>query len=51
MEDLRKLKAGFCNEKSLRTIIYRWNKEGWIKKVDAKHWQKIDKIDNITLSQ
>ena len=42
MDDLRKLKQGFCNDSSLRTIIYRWTKEGWIKKVDATHWEKVE---------
>ena len=51
LDDLRELKAGLCSNKSLHTIIYRWCKEGWIKKVDSKHWQKVDKIDNVTKSQ
>ena len=42
MDDLRKLKQGFCNDSSLRTIIYRWTKEGWIKNVDATHWEKVE---------
>ena len=56
MNDLRKLKQGCCNDNSLRTIVYRWSKEGWIKKVDTKHWEKVDmaaasQSRNVTLSQ
>lgn len=39
-EDLRSKKDGFCSETSLYTIISRWKRDKWIKKVDATHWEK-----------
>lgn len=39
-EDLRSKKDGFCSEASLYTIISRWKRDKWIKKVDATHWEK-----------
>ncbi len=38
--DLRALKQGFCEDSSLRSIIARWKKDGWIEKVDVHHWKK-----------
>ena len=40
MDDLRALKRGDCSDKSLRVIVHRWRRDGWIDKIDAKHWQK-----------
>ena len=40
VDDLRALKRGFCNDVSLRKIISRWMRDGWIDKTDAKHWSK-----------
>ena len=40
MDDLRALKRGYCGDKSLRVIISRWRRDGWIEKTDAKHWRK-----------
>ena len=44
MDDLRALKRGYCTEQSLRMIVSRWRRDGWIDKTDAKHWKK-----NVTL--
>lgn len=44
MDDLRKLKEGNCKGNSLRTIIYRWSKEGWIRKLDNGLWEKTDGV-------
>ena len=40
MDDLKALKNGYCTDHSLRTIITRWRKDGWIEKTDSKHWKK-----------
>ena len=40
MEDVRSLKHGFCNDNSLRSVVSRWRRDGWIDKTDAKHWTK-----------
>jgi hypothetical protein len=40
MDDLRALKRGFCSDVSLRKIISRWMRDGWIEKTDQKHWGK-----------
>ena len=40
MDDLRALKRNFCGESALRNIITRWRHDGWIEKVDARHWRK-----------
>ena len=44
VDDLRALKRGFCSDVSLRKIISRWMRDGWIEKTDQKHWGKT-KID------
>lgn len=41
MNDLRALKRGYCGESSLRSIITRWRRDGWIEKTDARHWTKV----------
>ena len=41
VDDLRALKRGFCSEVSLRKIISRWMRDGWIEKTDQKHWGKV----------
>ena len=38
--DLQSLKQGFCTTHSLSTIIARWKRDGWIEKIDTKHWRK-----------
>lgn len=40
IDDLRALKRGFCTDVSLRKIISRWMRDGWIEKTDQKHWGK-----------
>ena len=40
VDDLRALKRGFCTDASLRKIISRWMRDGWISKTDPKHWTK-----------
>jgi len=39
MNDLRSLKEG-ASESGIRNIIMRWKRDGWIIKVDKKHWGK-----------
>ena len=41
LDDLKALKNGSCTDNSLRTIICRWRHDGWIEKVDWKHWKKM----------
>ena len=41
VDDLRALKRGFCSDVSLRKIISRWMRDGWIEKTDQKHWGKV----------
>lgn len=41
VNDLRALKRGFCSDVSLRKIISRWMRDGWIEKTDQKHWSKV----------
>jgi len=41
VDDLRALKRGFCSDVSLRKIISRWMRDGWIEKTDQKHWNKV----------
>ena len=40
MEDLKSLKQGDCTVSSMRMIIHRWVRDGFIIKCDNKHWQK-----------
>ena len=40
IDDLRALKRGFCGESSIRMILSRWSRDGWISKADRHHWQK-----------
>ena len=41
MEDLKALKQGdSCAEHSMRMIVSRWRRDGWIERADAKHWKK-----------
>ena len=42
MDDLRTLKRGYCGESALRNIITRWRRDGWIEKIDSKHWAKLN---------
>ena len=39
MNDLRSLKVG-ASESGIRNIIMRWKRDGWIIKIDKKHWEK-----------
>ena len=41
IDDLRALKEGICNDISLRKIVSRWLNDGWIKKINNKHWEKV----------
>ncbi len=40
MGDLQSLKHNQCSNNSLRVIVCRWNKDGWIEKIDSQHWKK-----------
>ena len=42
LDHLRQLKRGVCSDKSLRMIISRWLRDGWIEKVGAQCWRKKD---------
>ncbi|MCH5169211.1 MAG: hypothetical protein J1F27_06175, partial [Prevotellaceae bacterium] len=44
MDDVRTLKRDRCSEASIRVIISRWMRDGWIEKADAKHWEKKAKV-------
>ena len=44
VDDLRALKRGFCTDVSLRKIISRWMRDGWIDKTDPKHWSKTKNV-------
>ncbi|MDO4995293.1 MAG: hypothetical protein Q4E32_09880, partial [Bacteroidales bacterium] len=37
MDNLRALKRGFCSDVSLRKIVSRWMRDGWIEKEDRWH--------------
>ena len=39
-DDLRALKNGYCSDNSLRMIITRWKRDGWIDKIGNKIWKK-----------
>ena len=39
-DDLRALKSDFCTDLSLRVIISRWKRDGWVEKIDKLHWKK-----------
>ena len=41
MGDLRALRGGACAEASLRSVVSRWKRDGWVEKIDLKHWRKI----------
>jgi len=41
MDDLRALKHGACSEVSMRVIVSRWIREGWIEKAEGKRWRKV----------
>ncbi len=40
MDDLKALKGNFCTDSGMRTIISRWRCDGWIDKIDKRHWEK-----------
>ena len=40
MDDVRSLKQGACSDSSLRSVVSRWRRDGWIEKTDNKHWTK-----------
>ena len=44
MEDLKSLKDGHCGINSMRMIIHRWVRDGFIIKIDTKHWQKRNNV-------
>ena len=41
VDDLKALKQGYCTDHSLRMIVSRWRRDGWIEKTDSKHWKKM----------
>ncbi len=41
IDDLRILRRGNLADRSLRVIISRWRRDGWIEKIDLTHWKKI----------
>jgi len=41
-DDLRGLKRGECGDTGTRVIISRWLRDGWIKKIGKRRWQKIE---------
>jgi hypothetical protein len=44
-DDLAALKRSSVPRNSIIKIISRWNRDGWVEKVDTKHWSK-KKCDN-----
>ena len=40
-DDLRAIKGESCKVNSLRMIISRWVRDGWIKKIRKNQWQKV----------
>ena len=40
MDDLRALKRCSCTDNSIRMVISRWRREGWIEKTSPHQWQK-----------
>ena len=44
MDDLRALKNRNCCASAIRMIISRWLHDGWIKKKDTKHWEKMSHV-------
>ena len=44
MEDLKSLKQGdSCTAHSMRMIVSRWRRDGWIEKTGSKQWKKRNK--------
>ena len=41
LDDLKAMKDGYCSIKSMRVIVSRWRRDGWIEKADSKHWKKV----------
>ena len=48
LDDLKALKNGSCTDHSLRTITCRWRHDGWIEKIDWKHWKKMAMIKSLS---
>ena len=49
-DDVLALKRGYCGNQSIRMIVCRWMRDGWIEKIDAKHWKKTVVInESVTL--
>ena len=42
-DDLAALKRSTVPRNSIIKIISRWNRDGWVEKVDTKHWSKVSK--------
>ena len=42
-DDLAALKRSSVPRNSIIKIISRWNRDGWVEKVDTKHWSKVSK--------
>ena len=43
-DDLSALKRGSMPRNSILKIISRWNLDGWVEKIDTKHWKKTQKM-------
>lgn len=48
LTDLMKLKGGEGSNSRLRTIIYRWKKDGWIEKAGVQMWKKVTRCHSVT---
>ena len=42
-DDLTALKRTSVSRNTIIKIISRWNHDGWVEKVDTKHWRKVSK--------
>ncbi len=48
-DDLHALKQD-CTVSTLRSVISRWKLDGWIERVDRRHWKKTSKCPNVQTS-
>ena len=46
-DDLAALKRSSVPRNSIIKIISRWNRDGWVEKVDTKHWSKVSKSSEL----
>ena len=49
LDDLKAMKDGYCSVQSMRVIVSRWRRDGWIEKADSTHWKKVAVSQNVTL--